>query len=84
MSYIIGNKCKEVKDGACISVCPIDDCIVELPSQMVINPDLCVDCGACLHVCPVDAIYEDEEIAIAEEGKQTVFNNYHPFGFEYE
>jgi Fe-S-cluster-containing hydrogenase component 2 len=41
----------EVKDGACMDVCPVD-CIYESIEQMFINPDECIDCGACVPACP--------------------------------
>jgi len=84
MSFIIGEKCIDVKDGACIDECPIDECIVEAKEQMFINPDLCIDCGACLNVCPVDAIYMGEEEAIQDEGIEIVKKNYGFFGLKYE
>ena len=56
MSHIIGSKCIGVKDGACILVCPIEDCIVEGEESMYINPETCIDCGACIYECPVEAI----------------------------
>lgn len=84
MSFIIGSKCIGEKDGACIDPCPIDNCIVEVEDQMLINPDLCIECGACTPACPVDAIFMDEEEAIEEEGIKTVNKNYEYFGFEYD
>jgi len=84
MSFIIGEKCIDEKDGACIDACPIEDCIQEAHQQMYIDPDLCIDCGACLPVCPVDAIYEDEEEAIEEEGIHIVNKNYNFFNQNYE
>jgi len=84
MSYIIGNKCIEVKDGACIQVCPIDDCIVEGEDSMYINPDLCIDCGACIYECPVTAIYDSEEEAIENGEIEAVHNNYKFFNLKYK
>tara|TARA_R110002126_G_scaffold280788_1_gene428349 strand:- start:777 stop:1040 length:264 start_codon:yes stop_codon:yes gene_type:complete len=85
MSYIIGSKCIDTKDGACILVCPIEDCILEAEESMYINPDTCIDCGACIYECPVEAIYDSEEEAIKEEGtNKYVKKNYEFFGFNYE
>ena len=84
MSYIIGNKCIEVKDGACILVCPIEDCILEGEESMYINPDTCIDCGACIYECPVDAIYDSEEAAIENGELEAVKNNYKFFNFKYD
>lgn len=84
MSYIIGNKCIEVKDGACIDACPIDECIVEGEESMYINPELCIDCGACIYECPVQAIYDSEEEAIKAGEIKAVYDNYNFFGFKFE
>ncbi len=83
MSHIIGKKCIGVKDGVCIEVCPIDDCIQEAEDSMFINPEECIDCGMCISECPVAAIYADEDEAISEEGVEVVKNNYEFFNVEY-
>ena len=83
MSYIIGNKCVDVKDGICIEVCPIDECITEGENSMYINPETCIDCGACLPECPVDAIYDSEEEAIDAGEIEAVYSNYKFYGFKY-
>ena len=83
MSYIIGNKCVGVKDGVCVEVCPIEDCIVEGENSMYINPDLCVNCGACIFECPVEAIYDSEEDAIHNGELDAVHKNYEFFNFNY-
>lgn len=83
MSYIIGSKCIGVKDGACINVCPIDNCIVEGEESMYINPETCIDCGACEMECPVEAIYDSEETAIEEGEEAAVIKNYEFFGFKF-
>lgn len=84
MSYIIGSKCIGVKDGACIEVCPIEDCITEGDTSMYINPETCIDCGACLYECPVEAIFDSEEDAIAAGELEAVKNNYKFYNLEYE
>ena len=58
MTYIIVSPCVDVKDGACIDVCPVD-CIYTTAddNQMYIAPDECIDCAACEPVCPVTAIF---------------------------
>ena len=84
MSYIIGNKCVDVKDGICIEVCPIDECITEGENSMYINPETCIDCGACLPECPVDAIYDSEEEAIDAGEIEAVYSNYKFYGFKFE
>jgi len=84
MSYIIGNKCIGEKDGSCMEVCPIDDCIVEGETSMYINPDSCINCGACLYECPVEAIYDSEEDAIKYGELEAVHKNYEFFGFKFK
>lgn len=84
MAHVIGNKCIGTKDGICIEVCPIEDCIVEGPEQMFINPETCIDCGACLDECPVLAIFDSEEEAIDEGELESVKKNYEFFKLEYD
>src|SRR5437899_12496325 len=60
MTYVIAEPCIEVKDKACVEVCPVD-CIYEGPNQLLIHPDECIDCGACEPVCPVTAIFVEDE-----------------------
>jgi NAD-dependent dihydropyrimidine dehydrogenase PreA subunit len=61
MSYVITEPCIDVKDKACVEVCPVD-CIYEGPHQLFIHPDECIDCGACEPVCPVTAIFTEDEV----------------------
>ena len=52
MTYVICEPCIEVKDSACVDVCPVD-CIHPLPDadeyedvdQLYIDPEECIDCG---------------------------------------
>ncbi|HET9488732.1 MAG TPA: ferredoxin [Methylomirabilota bacterium] len=60
MPYIIAEPCINVKDKACVEVCPVD-CIYEGPDMLYIHPDECIDCGACEPVCPVKAIFAEDE-----------------------
>jgi len=83
MSHIIGSKCIGTKDGACITVCPVD-CIFEGEESMYINPDDCIDCGVCIPECPVDAIFESEEDAIEAGELEAVKENYKFFKLTYE
>lgn len=63
MTYVITERCIDVRDGACAEVCPVDCIQAEAHDRMLfINPDECIDCGACVDVCPVDAIYADEDV----------------------
>ena len=69
MTYVITEPCINVKDAACVDVCPVD-CIhprkdeagFEPAEQLFIDPDECIDCGACVDPCPVDAIYPEDEL----------------------
>ncbi len=81
MTYIIAEPCINVKDTACVDVCPVD-CIhprkdepdfTDAP-QLYINPDECIDCGACEPACPVAAIFPEEEVP--EKWKQFIQVNY--------
>jgi NAD-dependent dihydropyrimidine dehydrogenase PreA subunit len=70
MAYIIAEPCIDVKDRACVDVCPVD-CIYEpeatnLPegerlNKLYIHPEECIDCGACEPECPVEAIFAEED-----------------------
>jgi len=70
MAYVITRLCRDCKDMGCVSVCP-KDCILEhrpasgtsdLPNQLFIDPDECIDCNACVPECPWEAIYADAEV----------------------
>ena len=63
MAYIICEPCVDVKDTACVDVCPVD-CIhtTEGENQLYINPDECIDCAACEPACPVDAISMQSDV----------------------
>ena len=65
---IITEACIDVKDRACVDVCPVD-CIhprkdepdFESAKILTIHPDECIDCGACVPACPVEAIFSLDE-----------------------
>jgi len=69
MSYVIAEPCIDIKDTACVEVCPVD-CIhpkkdaAEFAgvNKLYIDPETCIDCGACVPVCPVQAIFPQEEL----------------------
>ena len=65
MTYIIAQPCIDVKDKACVDVCPVD-CIHPVDGedvdQLFIDPDECIDCGACEPECPVEAIFTEEDL----------------------
>lgn len=69
MTYIIAEPCVNVKDAACVDVCPAG-CIhptnaepdFDRENKLYIDPEECIDCGACEPVCPVEAIFEEATI----------------------
>ena len=63
MTYIIAEPCVDVKDAACVDVCPVDCIYTEDSDNMYfIHPDECIDCGACVPACPVEAIFANDEV----------------------
>ena len=81
MTYIIAEPCIDVKDTACVEVCPVD-CIhgTDEDKQLFINPEECIDCGACEPACPVQAIFPEEETP--EQWKSFIPINYKYFDQE--
>jgi ferredoxin len=79
MAYVIVEPCIDVKDGACVTACPVD-CIEGKPSdrQLYIDPERCVDCDVCVTVCPVDAIYPEHKVP--EKWKRFIAINNDYFG----
>jgi ferredoxin len=69
MTWVIGPLCTDRMDTACVEVCPVD-CIhrytgddPNIPgNQLLIDPDVCIDCGVCEPACPWEAIYQDSEV----------------------
>ncbi len=63
MTYVIAEPCINVKDKACVDVCPCD-CIHgdDDSPQLFIDPQVCIDCGACEPECPVEAIFQDTDL----------------------
>lgn len=79
MTHIIAEPCIDVKDTACIEVCPVD-CIYGADKDvemLYIHPEECIDCGLCIDACPVEAIFPDDELP----GKWSAFiaRNYEYF-----
>ena len=78
MTYVICEPWIDVKDTACVDVCPVD-CIhptsdnVEFfdeEPQLYIDPEECIDCNVCEPECPVEAIYTDD--AVPEEWERYI------------
>lgn len=67
MTHVIAVPCLDVKNSACVAVCPVE-CIHECDRMLVIDPEECIDCGACVSECPVDAIFL--EVDLPAEWKQ--------------
>lgn len=63
MTHVIAQPCINVKDKACVDVCPVD-CIhgEETDAQLFINPNDCIDCTLCVDACPVTAIFAEEDL----------------------
>lgn len=66
MTHVVTSNCLDCKFTDCVLVCPVD-CFYELDSQLVIDPDECIDCSACVAECPVEAIYAEDELPESEE-----------------
>jgi Fe-S-cluster-containing hydrogenase component 2 len=64
MTYVICEPCIDVKDRACVEVCPVDAIHEEGDADRIltINPDECIDCGACEPACPVTAIFAEDDV----------------------
>ena len=79
MTYIIAEPCVDVKDAACVDVCPVDCIYTEDSDNMYfIHPDECIDCAACEPVCPVVAIFAEDDTP--EEWDGYIKLNYSYFG----
>jgi ferredoxin len=70
MSVVITRLCRDCIDMGCVRVCPVD-CIVEhapptgssdLPNQLFVNPEECIDCGVCEPECPWEAIAPEDDV----------------------
>ena len=68
MPWVITKLCRDCVDQSCMEVCPVD-CIYgyagdasDVPNQLFINPEECIDCGVCEPECPWEAVYEDERV----------------------
>ncbi|MCP4661973.1 MAG: ferredoxin family protein [bacterium] len=82
MTHIIALPCIDVKDTACVDVCPVD-CIYgteEKWDQLFIQPEECIDCGLCVDACPVEAIFPMEELP--EQWQSYIAKNYKHFDLE--
>ena len=79
MTYIIAEPCIDVKDAACVDVCPVDCIYTEDEDRMYyISPEECIDCAACEPVCPVVAIFAEDDTP--PEWDSYIDMNYDYFG----
>lgn len=68
MPWVVTRLCRDNVDTACVAECPVDCFYIpdetsdELPNQLYISPDECIDCGACEPACPWEAIFQDESV----------------------
>ena len=80
MTYVLTSACIDVKDQACVEVCPVD-CIhfdESLDAMLYIQPDECIDCGACEPACPVSAIFAEADVPES----QSVFTRINALWYE--
>ncbi len=69
MTHVIAQPCIDVKDKACVDVCPVDCIHGDDDSKMLyIHPVDCIDCTLCVDACPVTAIFAEEDLP--EEWKE--------------
>jgi NAD-dependent dihydropyrimidine dehydrogenase PreA subunit len=63
MTHVIAQPCIDVKDKACVEVCPVD-CIHgdDSDPMLYINPNDCIDCTLCVEACPVDACFAEDDL----------------------
>ena len=64
MAYTITAPCVDVRDQACVEVCPVDCIHFEdgVDRTLFIDPNECIDCGACEPECPVNAIFPEDQL----------------------
>lgn len=69
MPWVIGPLCTDRMDTACVDVCPVDCIHLYIgddpnisTNQLLIDPEVCIDCAVCEPACPWEAIYEDTEV----------------------
>jgi ferredoxin len=69
MAYVIALPCINVKDTACVTVCPVD-CIHPTKDeagfaeaeQLYIDGPACICCHLCQSECPMNAIFEEDDL----------------------
>ncbi|VTS04146.1 indolepyruvate ferredoxin oxidoreductase subunit alpha [Tuwongella immobilis] len=61
MAMVVTDPCIGCKSTDCVVVCPTD-AFHDAGEQLVIDPEVCIDCGACAAECPTNAIYPEDEV----------------------
>ena len=61
MTHVVTSNCQNCRFTDCVVVCPVD-CFYPTATQLVIDPEECIDCSACITECPVEAIYAEDEV----------------------
>src|SRR5690606_25380090 len=73
MAYVVTRLCRDCKDYSCVPSCPTDAFLepkasaADLPNQLFIDPDDCIDCDACVTACAYEAIFADVNVPDAFE-----------------
>ena len=67
MAYVVTDAC--IKDFVCVAECATAaiapqaaDAAAGTVSQVLINPDECIDCGNCASICEQNAIFPEAEL----------------------
>ena len=55
MTYVIAEPCIDVKDQACVDVCPFG-AIQERDGIVVVDFEACMGCGVCVSRCAQEAL----------------------------
>jgi ferredoxin len=58
MPSVVSDLCKLCLN--CTEVCPVD-AFHKGDTQVVVDPDTCIDCGVCISECPTGAIKSSDE-----------------------
>lgn len=59
MTHVIAQPCIDVKDKACVDVCPVDCIHGDDGDQAPIQSNDRIDCTLCVDACPVSAIFAE-------------------------
>ena len=66
MPHVVTGNCVDCRYTDCVEVCPVD-CFFADAKQVYIDPDTCIDCGACIDACPVHAIFNLDDLSVADQ-----------------